>query len=282
MQEVQRRKIVVGDKAIAAAIHDRRGRNGFACGGLQQSWRRTASASAPDRSDPHAARLGSGAARAAKRTGEYQRRIMTATSWPGGRQAGIPCGRDCTAVPVEDPAASADAGTLRWGPVIAELRRGRVPGGCRAVQPEPGSYRMTNAAGQGEPATRKLRLVAEMPVGAINNPVKVPGGFSIVTLQGKARYRPRDGRCAVAAPGVPAVHRQQYRQLNSRSRRWKRQSRFPPACTAANEMGRPTKRTTRLARPIRSEVRLRRSVCDVTTGAGHVAAGSGHTTTGHH
>ena len=29
------------------------------------------------------------------------------------------------------------------------------------------------------------RLVAEMPVGAISNPVKVPGGFSIVTLQGK-------------------------------------------------------------------------------------------------
>ena len=29
------------------------------------------------------------------------------------------------------------------------------------------------------------RLVAEMPPGAISNPVKVPGGFSIVTLQGK-------------------------------------------------------------------------------------------------
>jgi peptidyl-prolyl cis-trans isomerase SurA len=29
------------------------------------------------------------------------------------------------------------------------------------------------------------RLVAEMPAGAISNPVKVPGGFSIVTLQGK-------------------------------------------------------------------------------------------------
>jgi peptidyl-prolyl cis-trans isomerase SurA len=29
------------------------------------------------------------------------------------------------------------------------------------------------------------RLIAEMPVGAISNPVRVPGGFSIVTLQGK-------------------------------------------------------------------------------------------------
>jgi peptidyl-prolyl cis-trans isomerase SurA len=29
------------------------------------------------------------------------------------------------------------------------------------------------------------RLVVEMPVGAVSNPVKVPGGFSIVTLQGK-------------------------------------------------------------------------------------------------
>jgi peptidyl-prolyl cis-trans isomerase SurA len=30
-----------------------------------------------------------------------------------------------------------------------------------------------------------VRLVAEMPAGAISNPVRVPGGFSIVTLQGK-------------------------------------------------------------------------------------------------
>jgi peptidyl-prolyl cis-trans isomerase SurA len=29
------------------------------------------------------------------------------------------------------------------------------------------------------------RLASQMPVGAISNPVKVPGGFSIVTLQGK-------------------------------------------------------------------------------------------------
>ena len=32
------------------------------------------------------------------------------------------------------------------------------------------------------------RLVTEMPVGAISNPVKVPGGFSIVTLQGKREF----------------------------------------------------------------------------------------------
>jgi peptidyl-prolyl cis-trans isomerase SurA len=29
------------------------------------------------------------------------------------------------------------------------------------------------------------RLVVSMPIGAISNPVKVPGGFSVVTLQGK-------------------------------------------------------------------------------------------------
>jgi peptidyl-prolyl cis-trans isomerase SurA len=29
------------------------------------------------------------------------------------------------------------------------------------------------------------RLVSEMPLGAVSNPVKVPGGFSIVTLQAK-------------------------------------------------------------------------------------------------
>ena len=30
-----------------------------------------------------------------------------------------------------------------------------------------------------------VRLVSQMPIGAISNPVKVPGGFSIVTLQAK-------------------------------------------------------------------------------------------------
>jgi peptidyl-prolyl cis-trans isomerase SurA len=30
-----------------------------------------------------------------------------------------------------------------------------------------------------------VRLISQMPIGAVSNPVKVPGGFSIVTLQGK-------------------------------------------------------------------------------------------------
>ncbi len=50
------------------------------------------------------------------------------------------------------------------------------------------------------------RLVSQMPVGAISNPVRVPGGLSIVTLQGKREIGHDIATVATHAPGVLAVH----------------------------------------------------------------------------
>ena len=90
-------------------------------------------------------------------------------------------------IPVEDPAATADAQRFAET-VINELRAG-APFPVVAAQ-----FSQNQTALQGgelgwvqpnqlDPAV--AQLVAEMPAGAISNPIKVPGGFSIVTLQGK-------------------------------------------------------------------------------------------------
>ncbi len=71
MQEVQRRKIVVPDKAIADAMHEIESRNGMPAGDAPPEtrcgWRRSADLGRPV---AHTARLDSGAARAAWRPGE--------------------------------------------------------------------------------------------------------------------------------------------------------------------------------------------------------------------
>ena len=69
-------------------------------------------------------------------------------------------------------------------------------------------------------------MVTEMPMGAISNPVKVPGGFSIVTLQGK-RELGRDLATAVSVRQVflpfssalnPQAPTDQQRQLLEKAR----------------------------------------------------------------
>jgi peptidyl-prolyl cis-trans isomerase SurA len=90
-------------------------------------------------------------------------------------------------IPVEDPAALADAQRFAET-VISELRAG-APFPVVAAQFSQNQTALQGGAlGWVQPNqldSEVARLVAEMPVGAISNPVKVPGGFSIVTLQGK-------------------------------------------------------------------------------------------------
>jgi peptidyl-prolyl cis-trans isomerase SurA len=90
-------------------------------------------------------------------------------------------------IPVDDPANRADAQRFAET-VIAELRKGA------AFPVVAAQFSQTQSALQGgelgwvqpnELDPQVAELVQQMPVGAISNPVLVPGGVSIVTLQGK-------------------------------------------------------------------------------------------------
>ncbi|HEX4171196.1 MAG TPA: peptidylprolyl isomerase [Acetobacteraceae bacterium] len=189
MQEVQRRKIVVPDKAIADAIHDIEARNGLPPGALQQ---KLSSGGVAFRTliDQLRTQLGwtqvlkeqlGGQTKVTDAEVAEQQRLLTA-------QVGKPEYRVGEIfIPVEDPATLPDAQRFAET-VISELRAG-APFPVVAAQFSQNQTALQGGAlgwvqpNQLDPEV--ARLVAEMPVGAISNPVRVPGGFSIVTLQGK-------------------------------------------------------------------------------------------------
>jgi peptidyl-prolyl cis-trans isomerase SurA len=189
MQEVQRRKIVIPDKAIAAAIHDIESRNNLPAGGLRQ---KLAADGVSQRTLIDQIRTQLGWGQVLREQLGQQVNISDAEIAARQRilaqQVGKPEFRVGEIfVPVEDPAATADAERFAET-VIAELRRGA------AFPVVAAQFSQNQTALQGgelgwvqanQLDPEVARLVAEMPVGAISNPVKVPGGFSIVTLQGK-------------------------------------------------------------------------------------------------
>ena len=189
MQEVQRRKIVIPDKAIAEAIHDIETRNGMPAGGLRQ---KLASDGVSQRTLIDQIRtelgwtqvlreeLGDGATITDAEVAEQQRLLAQQVGKPEFRVGEI-------FIPVEDPANQADAQRFAET-VIGELRAG-APFPVVAAQ---FSQNQTALQGgelgwvqQNQLDPEVARLVTEMPLGAVSNPVKVPGGFSIVTLQAK-------------------------------------------------------------------------------------------------
>ena len=188
MQEVQRRNIVIADKAIADAIHDIETRNGLPAGALRQKL--SAGGVAADLIDQLRTQLGwtqvlreqlgDQAKITDAEVAEQQRVLAQQVGKPEYRVGEI-------FIPVEDPAAAADAQRFAET-VISELRAG-APFPVVAAQFSQNQTALQGGAlgwvqpNQLDPEV--ARLVAEMPVGAISNPVKVPGGFSIVTLQGK-------------------------------------------------------------------------------------------------
>lgn len=189
MQEVQRRHVVVPDKAIADAIHDIETRNNLPSGALRQkliadgvSYRTLIDQLRTELGWMQVLReqLGDKATISDAEVAEHQRLLAQQVGKPEYRVGEI-------FIPVDDPTNTADAqrfaetviGELRAGapfPVVAaefsQNQRALQGGEIGWVQPN-----------QLDPEV--AHLVAEMPVGAISNPVKVPGGFSIVTLQGK-------------------------------------------------------------------------------------------------
>jgi peptidyl-prolyl cis-trans isomerase SurA len=189
MQEVLRQKIIVPDKAIADAIREVEARNGMQPGALRQ---RLAGDGVSLRTlidqirtqigwgQVLRARLGEKATITDAEIAEQQRLQAQLVGKPEYRVGEI-------FIPVDDPAATADAQRFAET-VIAELRRGAPFAVVAAEFSQNQTALQGGELGWVQPNQldpEVARLVTEMPAGAISNPVKVPGGFSIVTLQGK-------------------------------------------------------------------------------------------------
>ena len=189
MQEVQRRHIVVPDKNIADAIHEIETRNGLAAGALRQ---KLAADGVSQRTLIDQIRtqlgwtqvlreqLGDKATITDAEVADRQRLQTQQVGKPEYRIGEI-------FIPVDDPANTADAKRFAET-VITELRAG-APFPVVAAQ-----FSQNQTALQGgqlgwvspnQLDPEVARLAVDMPVGAISNPVKVPGGFSIVAMQGK-------------------------------------------------------------------------------------------------
>ncbi len=189
LQEAQKRKVVVPDKQIAAAIRDIEQRNNLPEGAMRQklaalgvsertlidqirvqlAWTQVLRDQLADKLTISDAEID-----------EQMRRHETQLGKPEYRIGEI-------FIPVDDPANISDAQRFAET-VIGELRAGAAFSAVAA------QFSQTQTALEGgelgwlqpdllDPQVAKI--LVQMPVGAVSNPVKVPGGFDIVTLQGK-------------------------------------------------------------------------------------------------
>src|SRR5271165_188189 len=189
LQEIQRRKIVVPDRQIADAIKSIETNNGLPQGSLRQ---RLAADGVGMRTLIDQVRvqlgwtdvlrqvLGDRAQISKQEIAEQQALLAQQTGKPEFHVGEI-------FIPVDDPANNADAHRFTET-VISQLRAG-APFPVVAAQFSQSQSALEGGdegwlqANQLDPGV--AQLVQEMPVGAISNPVKVPGGFSIVQMRGK-------------------------------------------------------------------------------------------------
>ena len=187
LQEMQRRHIVVGDQDIAAAIKDVERRNGMVPGMLAS---RLGSRGVELRTLIDQIRVQLGWIRVLRQqvgpqaevtdadVAEQTQALKSQTGQPEFRLSEI-------FIPIEGPQATGE--TQRFvDTVIQELRAG-APFPVAAAQ-----FSQSQTALQGgdlgwmqpnQLDPEVARIVQKMPVGAVSNPIKVAGGFSIVTLR---------------------------------------------------------------------------------------------------
>ena len=189
VQEAQRRKIVIQDAQIAAAIKEIEARNGMQPGALraklaadgvsnrtlidqiraQLAWSQMLRDTIGEKINITDGDVAEQQKLTAQQVGQTEYRLGEIF------------------IPVDDPANSADAQHFAET-VISELHAG-APFALVAAQ-----FSQTQTALQGgelgwvqanqlDPAV--AAIVSQMPPGAVSNPIRVPGGFSIVTLQAK-------------------------------------------------------------------------------------------------
>lgn len=189
LQEAQRRKIAVGDREIAEAIGEIEQRNGLPPGRLSAQLRGQGVAL---RTLIDQVRVQIGWARVIRQELGTKAEISEADVADQDRifkaQIGKPEYRVAEIfIPVDDPAKAAEAQRFAET-VIGQLRSG-APFGVVAAQ-----FSQSQTALQGgdlgwvtatELDPSIAAVVPQMPVGAVSNPTKVPGGISIVTLRAK-------------------------------------------------------------------------------------------------
>jgi peptidyl-prolyl cis-trans isomerase SurA len=189
IQESQKRKIVIQDAQIAAAIKEIETRNNMQPGALraklasdgvstrtlidqiraQLAWSQMLKDIVADKIHVTPAEVAEQQKLAAQQVGQAEYRLGEIF------------------IPVDNPDNSADAQRFAET-VITELRAGA------SFPLVAAQFSQTQSALEGgeigwqqinqiDPAV--AHIVTEMPVGAVSNAVRVPGGFSIVTLQGK-------------------------------------------------------------------------------------------------
>jgi len=189
LQEIQRRKIVVPDKDIAGAIGEIEGRNNMAPGALrhrlesqgvdvrslidqirvQLGWNRVVRDELGDKLHISDAEIGEQLALFKARQGQTEYRVAEIF------------------IPVDDPAHDADA--RRFADAVIAQLHGGAQFAVAAAQFSQSQTALSGGdlgwldANQLDPQV--ARIVAEMPVSAISNPLNVPGGYDIVTLHAK-------------------------------------------------------------------------------------------------
>ena len=182
-------KIVVSDKDIGAAIREIEQRNGMQPGLLRQ---KLAAAGISQRTlvDQIRAQLSWGqilrgllADKLNVTTAEADEQIKLRSQSVGKQEYRI----GEIFVPIDDPANTADA--RRFAETIIKNLRSGAAFALVAAQFSQ-SQSALEGGERGWVQTNQMdpevaALVTNMPVGAISNPVKVAGGFTIVTLQGK-------------------------------------------------------------------------------------------------
>ncbi len=200
-QEVQRRQIAVADSEVAEAIGDIERRNNLPRGALssqlrqagiqpralhdqirtQIGWGRLLRQVLGPAADPAESEINETIA--AFRTRQNQQEFLVGEIF----------------IPVDDPNTEAEVGRFVED-VTGQLRRG-LPFAVAATQ-----FSQAQTALQGgdlgwQPAERLdpavAALVSRMPPGAISNPMRVPGGFQIITLRAR-----RDGTQAAQSATV--------------------------------------------------------------------------------
>lgn len=189
LQEIQRRHVVVHDNQIAAAIREIEQRNGMPPGTLA---RRLSSDGVEFTTLVDQVRVQIGWSRVLREVLGSQADITDADIQEQANLLKAQTGQQEFSVaeifvPITDPAQTEEANRFAET-IIQQLRLG-APFAVVAAQ-----FSQSQTALQGgdegwvqpnqvDPAV--LRVLQEMPEGAISNPIPVPGGLSIVTLRGK-------------------------------------------------------------------------------------------------
>jgi peptidyl-prolyl cis-trans isomerase SurA len=189
LQEIQRRRIVISDKQIADAIREIEQRNNMPAGALRQ---RLTADGAGIRTLIDQIRVQLGWTQVLRQQlGErvqvtdqdVEDRMRTMQQLQGKPEYHL----FEIFIPVENPAHAAEAERFA-NIVITQLRAG-APFQVTAAQ-----FSQSQTALQGgdlgwveenQIDPELLRIAQQMPVGAVSNPVKVAGGFSIVALAGR-------------------------------------------------------------------------------------------------